>query len=66
MPTPLFAPSERPDEPLTAGAPFGPGAGPTMNMAAGPRPSQSLMKLARRDATGEFEALALMLAQRGL
>lgn len=27
-PTPLFAPSERPDEPLTAGAPFGPGPGP--------------------------------------
>lgn len=28
MPTPLFAPSDRPDEPITAGAPFGPGAGP--------------------------------------
>ena len=27
-PTPLFAPSERPDEPITAGAPFGPGPGP--------------------------------------
>jgi hypothetical protein len=26
--TPLFAPSERPDEPLTAGAPFGDGPGP--------------------------------------
>lgn len=28
--TPLFSPSQRPDEPVTAGAPFGPGAGPTM------------------------------------
>lgn len=28
-PTPLFAPTERPDEPITAGAPFGPGPGPT-------------------------------------
>lgn len=27
-PTPLFAPTERPDEPVTAGAPFGPGEGP--------------------------------------
>lgn len=27
-PTPLFAPTERPEEPLTAGAPFGPGPGP--------------------------------------
>jgi hypothetical protein len=29
--TPLFEPTQRPDEPVTAGAPFGPGAGPTMN-----------------------------------
>lgn len=26
--TALFAPTERPDEPITAGAPFGPGPGP--------------------------------------
>jgi hypothetical protein len=26
-PTPLFAPTERPEEPITAGAPFGPGPG---------------------------------------
>lgn len=26
--TPLDAPTQRPNEPLTAGAPFGPGAGP--------------------------------------
>ena len=26
--TPLFAPTERPEEPVTAGAPFGPGDGP--------------------------------------
>jgi predicted lipid-binding transport protein (Tim44 family) len=28
--TPLFSPTQRPDEPVTAGAPFGPGAGPSM------------------------------------
>lgn len=27
--TPLFAPTERPDEPITAGAPFGAGPGPS-------------------------------------
>ena len=26
--TPLLAPTQRPDEPITAGAPFGPGVGP--------------------------------------
>ena len=26
--TPLFSPTQRPDEPVTAGAPFGPGDGP--------------------------------------
>lgn len=26
--TPLFAPTQRPEEPITAGAPFGPGPGP--------------------------------------
>ena len=30
--TPLFAPTQRPDEPVTAGAPFGPGGG----VAVGP------------------------------
>jgi hypothetical protein len=29
-PTPLFAPTERPEEPITAGAPFGEGPGPAM------------------------------------
>lgn len=29
--TPLFAPTQRPDEPITAGAPFGPGDGPPKN-----------------------------------
>ncbi len=30
--TPLFAPSERPDEPITAGAPFGEGPGPAESL----------------------------------
>lgn len=32
-PTPLFAPTERPDEPITAGAPFGLGQGPATTEA---------------------------------
>ena len=32
---PLFSPTQRPDEPVTAGAPFGPGEGPPMNPGAG-------------------------------
>jgi hypothetical protein len=28
MPAPLFSPTQRPDEPITAGATFGPGDGP--------------------------------------
>ena len=30
--TPLFEPTQRPDEPVTAGAPFGPGDGPSRQM----------------------------------
>ena len=29
---PLFSPTQRPDEPVTAGAPFGPGDGPSGNL----------------------------------
>ena len=66
-PTPLFAPTERPDEPITAGAPFGPGPGPGPALdQGGERPSNVLMRMAARDTTGEFETLALILQQRGL
>lgn len=66
-PTPLFAPTQRPDEPITAGAPFGPGPGP------GPQPtvrpgavSSRLYALAPNDATGELRRYADILAARGL
>lgn len=63
--TPLFAPTERPEEPVTAGAAMGPGPGP-MYPQGGERPSNVMMRLAARDTTGEFETLALILQQRGL
>jgi len=40
--TPLFGPTARPDEPVTAGASFGPGSGPPMNPGT--------QKLAAQDA----------------
>lgn len=40
--TPLFGPTQRPDEPITAGAPFGPGEGPPVNPGT--------QKLAAQDA----------------
>jgi len=48
--TPLLAPTQRPDEPITAGAPFGPGVGP---MGAG-IPSQAQLD---DDALREMQAI---------
>ena len=63
--TPLFSPTQRPEEPVTSGAVLGPGPGPSLDQG-GERPSNVLMRLAQRDTTGEFETLALILQQRGL
>lgn len=62
--TPLFAPSQRPDEPITAGMPFGPGAGePPMRMQRGL--SSTLEKLLPYDRDGSIERLYLMAQRRG-
>lgn len=52
--TPLFAPTQRPDEPVTAGAPFGPGEGPAMN--------PGVNQLAARDAQALGRYLPSMMA----
>ena len=66
-PTPLFAPTERPDEPITAGAPFGPGPGPSS--AADPRPgatvAESLAKFLPFDETGTIDRLYRLALARG-
>jgi hypothetical protein len=57
--TPLFAPSQRPDEPITTGITRGPGAGPEilgMNVPA-EKMSDALAKLLPFDTTGEITAL---------
>lgn len=65
--TPLFAPTQRPDEPVTAGAPFGPGDGassfggmlPTNNL------TETLEKLLPYDINGDIANLYIMAKNRG-
>lgn len=61
--TPLFAPTQRPDEPVTAGAPFGPGVGPSpmrpiVPQRARPTLTDTLRKLA--DATYDPQIIGLL------
>ena len=67
--TPLFAPTERPEEPITTGIAMGPGAGPEV---LGMRPQQvdkysdTLAKLLPYDETGEIAVLYQDFIARGL
>lgn len=60
--SPLMAPTQRPDEPVTAGAPVGPGPGPSQRQAP-PRLSGILQRMTMNDPSGDSEAL-LAIAQR--
>ena len=65
--TPLFAPSERPDEPITSGIPMGEGPGPEvlgMNRI-GQKTSDALVKLIPFDNTGEIAILYQEALARG-
>ena len=64
-PTPLFAPTERPDEPITAGAPFGPGPGPSAPVSRQGRLTSTLAKLAAADDSGGLAAFYRMAQSRG-
>jgi hypothetical protein len=65
-PTPLFAPTERPDEPITAGAPFGPGPGPAQTAPMpGRTVAESIAKFLPYDETGTIERLYRLAAARG-
>lgn len=52
--TPLFSPTQRPDEPVTAGAPFGPGDGPP--------PKPGMDNINRTDAETLAKYLPSMMA----
>ena len=66
-PVPLFSPTQRPDEPVTAGAPFGPGDGPpamrspmrSVNL------SDTLLKLLPYDSDGSVGYLLEVARRRG-
>ena len=67
--TPLTAPTQRPDEPFTAGMPFGDGMGPDMLGLPDPqtnRPSEVFRKMMVNDSSGEAEALYNFFLSRGL
>jgi len=67
--TPLYAPSERPDEPITAGIAMGPGVGPEALGINQARPMQRqsdiLSKLLPFDDTGEIAILYQEALARG-
>ena len=67
--TPLFAPTERPDEPITNGIDIGPGAGSEALMMqsqfAGRKTSDILVDLIPYDETGEITILYQQALSRG-
>jgi hypothetical protein len=66
--TPLFAPSQRPGEPVTAGidAGMGPGSSALMMNPAREKISDVLAKMLPYDETGEIAILYQRAAARGL
>lgn len=65
--TPLYAPTERPDEPITAGISRGPGPGPEI-LGAGrqqERLSDALARMLPFDTTGEITILYQEALARG-
>lgn len=65
--TPLTAPTSRPEEPITAGAPFGPGPGQEVmkNIESG-KASDALAKIIDYDPTGQVADLYDYLISKGL
>lgn len=64
--TPLFAPTERPNEPITAGAPFGPGPNPTPRRRTPGRTfASTLEKLLPFDRDGSIARMYDMAQRRG-
>jgi hypothetical protein len=65
--TPLTAPTERPNEPVTAGMDFGAGPGSeVLNLPAERSLSQTLESMIEFDTTGEVQTLYDFVVSRGL
>lgn len=67
MPTPLMAPTSRPNEPITSGIDRGEGAGSAaLNLPnTEPTLAQTIRKIAQFDNTGEAELLYAAIAEYG-
>lgn len=65
-PTPLFAPTQRPDEPVTAGAPVGPGAGPQPVMPNRESLTSIYSRMLANDPSGDTAYLLAMAQRLGL
>lgn len=64
--TPLFAPTQRPDEPVTAGAPFGPGAGPMISdLPSQGQLANTIRKMVAADPTGDSMRLLAIVERLG-
>lgn len=69
--TPLFSPTQRPDEPITAGAPFGPGPGPaapapTVNARTIRSMADTLAQVQRFTNDPTLARVVELLSRRGL
>jgi len=65
--TPLFAPTERPNEPLTSGMDFGPGPGSeALNLPRERSLSEILSSMIDVDPTGDVQDLYNYISSRGL
>jgi hypothetical protein len=66
--TPLTAATERPDEPITTGVPFGAGPGPEVlgGLNRGRKLSSVIEKIMPNDPTGELYVMYDYLTSRGL
>ena len=65
--TPLTAPTERPDEPVTAGMDFGPGPGSeALNLPRERSLSEILASMIDIDPTGDVQELYNYISSRGL
>lgn len=62
-PTPLTEPTQRPNEPISWGASFGPGPGPSRVRAA--KLSDTLARLMRNDPSGGFQDLYEIAVRKG-
>lgn len=63
---PLFSATQRPDEPITAGAPFGPGDGSMMNQTVTPGSlTDTVRRMVAADPTGDSLRLLAIVERLG-